>query len=200
MVPQTVREHPRTFYNDCLNLDYMRIIINEFDARSVFKLRLKAPILSHNFICLGKPFHARSPHCHDGVIKWKHFPRYWPFVRGIHRSPMNSPQKGPWRGALMSSLICFWMNGWINNHEAGDLRRHRTHYDVIVMRNTTCKKYRAWMLDPSYHMSYWISGNISCYNMRTVGWYCFLWTILIFLVQCRYTGTEGYDVYGLELG
>ena len=23
---------------------------------------------------------------HDDVIKWKHFPRYWPFVRGIHRS------------------------------------------------------------------------------------------------------------------
>ena len=30
---------------------------------------------------------------HDDVIKWKHFPRYWPFVRGIHRSPMNSPNK-----------------------------------------------------------------------------------------------------------
>ena len=31
---------------------------------------------------------------HDDVIKWKHFPRYWPFVRGIHRSPVNSPHKG----------------------------------------------------------------------------------------------------------
>ena len=30
---------------------------------------------------------------HDDVIKWKHFPRYWPFVRGIHRSPVNSPHK-----------------------------------------------------------------------------------------------------------
>ena len=30
---------------------------------------------------------------HDDVIKWKHFPRYWPFVRGIHRSPVNSPQR-----------------------------------------------------------------------------------------------------------
>ena len=28
---------------------------------------------------------------HDDVIKWKHFPRYLPFVRGIHRSPVNSP-------------------------------------------------------------------------------------------------------------
>ena len=43
---------------------------------------------------------------HDDVIKWKYFPRYWPFVRGIHRSPVNSPHKGQWRGALMFSLIC----------------------------------------------------------------------------------------------
>ena len=27
---------------------------------------------------------------HDDVIKWKHFPFYWPFVRGIHRSPVDS--------------------------------------------------------------------------------------------------------------
>ena len=70
---------------------------------------------------------------HDGVIKWKYFPRYWPFVRGIHRSSVNSPHKGQWRGAVMFSLICVWINGWVNNREAGDLRRHRTHCDVIVM-------------------------------------------------------------------
>ena len=38
---------------------------------------------------------------HDDVIKWKHFPRYWPFGRRSHRSPVNSPHKGQWRGALM---------------------------------------------------------------------------------------------------
>ena len=70
---------------------------------------------------------------HDDVIKWKHFPRYWLFVRGIHRSPVNSPHKGQWRGALMFSLICAWINGWVNNCDAGDLRRRRAHYDVIVM-------------------------------------------------------------------
>ena len=70
---------------------------------------------------------------HDDVIKWKHFPRYWPFVRGIHRSPVNSPHKCQWRGALMFSLICVWINGWLNNREAGDQRRYRAHYDVIVM-------------------------------------------------------------------
>ena len=41
--------------------------------------------------------------------------------------------KGQWRGALMFSLICAWMNGWVNNREAGDLRCHPAHYDVIVM-------------------------------------------------------------------
>ena len=70
---------------------------------------------------------------HDDVIKWKQFLRYLPFERGIHRSPVNSPHKGQWRGALMFSLICAWTNGWVNNGEAGDLRRHRAHYDVIVM-------------------------------------------------------------------
>ena len=70
---------------------------------------------------------------YDDVIKWKHFPRYRLFVRGIHRSPVNSPHKGQWRGALMLSLICAWINGWVNNREARDLRRHSAHYDVIVM-------------------------------------------------------------------
>ena len=71
---------------------------------------------------------------HDDVIKWKNFPRYWPFVPGIHRSPVNSLHKGQWRGAFMFSLICVWINLWVNNREAGDLRRYRAHYDVIVMK------------------------------------------------------------------
>ena len=78
---------------------------------------------------------------HDDVIKWKHFPRYWPFVRGIHRLLVNSPQKGEWCGALMFSLICVWINGWVNNREAGDLRRDRAHYEVIVMVWIVCPWY-----------------------------------------------------------
>ena len=80
----------------------------------------------------------------DDVIKWKHFLRYWPFVLGIHRSVVNSPHKGQWRGALMFSLICAWINGWVNNRESGDLRRHRSYYDVIVMD------------------MFWIPGHGSC--------------------------------------
>ena len=75
----------------------------------------------------------------NDVIKWKHFPRYWPFVGGIHRSPVNSPHKGQWHEALMFSLICFWITGWVNNHEAGDLRRYHAHYDVSAMvKNWPC--------------------------------------------------------------
>ena len=66
-------------------------------------------------------------------MKWKHLPRYWPLVQGIHQSPVNSPHKGQWRGALIFSLICAWTNDWVNNSEAGNLRRHRAHYDVTVM-------------------------------------------------------------------
>ena len=84
---------------------------------------------------------------HDDVIKWKHFPRYWPFVRGFHRSPVNYPHKGQWRGALMFALICAWINGWVNNGEAGDLRRHRTNYDVNVMCCTPPPPYSRY-----YHM------------------------------------------------
>ena len=70
---------------------------------------------------------------HNGVIKWKHFPRYWSFVWGIPRSPANSLHKGQWRGALMFYLIYTLLNGWVNHRDDGDMRRHRAHYDVTVM-------------------------------------------------------------------
>ena len=64
---------------------------------------------------------------HDDVIKWKPFPRYWPFVR------VKSPHKGQWHVASIFSLICAWNNDCTNTRNSGDLRRHRAHYDVIVM-------------------------------------------------------------------
>ena len=73
----------------------------------------------------------RPGQLHDDVIKWKHFPRYWPFVRGIH-------------GALIFSLISVWINGWVNNREAGDLRRYHAHYDVGVM----VARVMAWCTKP----------------------------------------------------
>ena len=68
---------------------------------------------------------------HDNVIKWKHFPRYWSFVRGIHRSPVNSPHKGQWRGALLFSFelrlnkrLSKQSLGWRFETPSCSLRRH----------------------------------------------------------------------------
>ena len=67
------------------------------------------------------------------IITLKHFPRYWPFVWGIHRSTLNSPHKVQWHWALTFPLIHVWANGWVNNRDAGGLIRHGTHYDVTDM-------------------------------------------------------------------
>ena len=92
------------------------------------------------FVWIKIPIHASNPVVigdSETVSWWRHqrekIPHHWPFVRGIHRWPVNSPHKGQWRGALMFSLICAWIHGWVNNREADDLKRYRTHYDVIVM-------------------------------------------------------------------
>ena len=61
------------------------------------------------------------------------FLRWWAFVWGFQWSLVNSPHRDHWCGALLFSLICAWLDGWVNNHEAGDLRRHHAHYDVIVI-------------------------------------------------------------------
>ena len=52
--------------------------------------------------------------------------------------PVNSAHRGQWRGALMFTLICARINDWVNNREAGDLRRLLDHYDVSVMALLWC--------------------------------------------------------------
>ena len=142
---------------------------------------------------------------HDDAIKWKHFPHNWPFVLGIHRSPVNTPHKGRWRGALMFNLICAWTNGWANNRDAGDLRRDRGHYDVIAM------KYYAWHVHDCYDkytellrcpLGYllivynWISWlirhicSIANCGSKTVLMTCLLSNSINDLVQRFWTGTE----------
>ena len=72
-----------------------------------------------------------------GYIWWRHqmetFSAVLALCAGNSPVPVNSPHKGQWRGALMLSLIYAWINDWVNNREAGDLRRQRGHCDVIVM-------------------------------------------------------------------
>ena len=101
---------------------------------------------------------------HDDVNKWKHFPRNWPFVQGIHRSPVNSPHKSQWHRALVFSLICVWINDWVNNREADDLRRYHAHYDIIVMNNSG-------------------DGRCVCNHLPCHHW--FAWILCVFLIKHR---------------
>ena len=84
-------------------------------------------------------FHTQKSCFHkpDRCSWWRHqmetFSALLALCAGIHRWPVNSPHKDQWRGALMFSLVFTWINGWVNNRQAGDLRRHRAQYDVIVM-------------------------------------------------------------------
>ena len=57
---------------------------------------------------------------------------------GEFTGPGEFPTQRPVTRSLMFSLICVWINGWVNNRETGDLRRHRGHYDVIVMKGGRC--------------------------------------------------------------
>ena len=76
-----------------------------------------------------------------GVLRsppwWRHqmetFSALLAHCAGNSPVPVNSPHKGQWRGSLMFSLIYAWINDWVNNRWAGNLRRHRGHCDVIVM-------------------------------------------------------------------
>ena len=74
---------------------------------------------------------------YQGNLWWRHqmktfIPLYWPFVRGIHRWPLDSPQKGQWRGAFIFSLMYAWTNGLANTRDADGLRRYRARWDVTL--------------------------------------------------------------------
>ena len=74
---------------------------------------------------------------HWTVAWWRHqmetFSALLALCAGNSPVPVNFPHKGQWRGDLMFTLICARINDWVNNREAGDLRRHLDHYDVSVM-------------------------------------------------------------------
>ena len=82
------------------------------------------------------PFHSHPfIHLYRTVAWWRHQMETFSALLSLcaGNSPVNSPHKGQWRGAFMFSLICARINGWVNNREAGDLRRYSCHYDVTVM-------------------------------------------------------------------
>ena len=96
-------------------------------------------------------------------------------VRGIHRSPVNSPHKGQWRGALMFSLICTRISCWVNNGDAGDLRHQRVHYDVTVMwiSNNTSDSISFWItvlssMAVSVEVRAWMTNHTPLFYMDVI--------------------------------
>ena len=95
---------------------------------------------------------------------------------------MNSPRKGQWRGALMLSFICVWINGLVNNHKAGDLRCYCAHYDVTVMYHSSSlikysKKYSDIVM---WHASFWVLYS------RKSRQKCHMTTLLSLLAWIKY--------------
>ena len=84
--------------------------------RSIMKLDSYFPCVNHRKIII-------TWWCHQ----MEHFPHNWCFVRGIHRSLVDSPHNGQWHRAVTFSLICAWTKGWANNRNAGDLRCHHAY-------------------------------------------------------------------------
>ena len=119
----------------------------------------RQPVITHHRNSESK---SEKPIEHDDVIKWKHFPRYWPFVRGIHRSRWIPRTKVSDAELFMFSLVCVWINNWVNNRVAGDLRRHRAHYDVTVM-NIPVSRSQMYLI--GFFFFYIIQHNYLNYNL-----------------------------------
>ena len=139
----------------------------------------------------GWPIHSPQYWCSSLVDSWGQswwrrqmeiFSELLALCAGNSQWPVNSPHKGQWRRALMFSLICPWINGWVNNREAGDMRWHRVHYDVIVMINFWIS-YRAQQQVPcnkNYHIPSMKYNKIHhlCIYLQinlTTDWFIYLW-------------------------
>ena len=95
-------------------------------------------------ICVRRLYFLNHCHVSQGPVTWwRHQMETFSALLAIcaGNSPVSGefPHKGQWRGALIFSLICVWINGWVNNREAGDWRRYRAHYDVSVMIRYHCQ-------------------------------------------------------------
>ena len=126
-------------------------------AKSVFvdKMQFKMSSAKYRLFCSGPIVLAEAWSWisgHGDVIKWKHFPPHWSFFRGIHRSPVDSPHKCWWRGALMFSLICAWTNGWANNRDPGEtpscsLWRHNNGHTLSQVWDQISYPFHLWSFE-----------------------------------------------------
>ena len=107
----------------------LREIWSETQTFSFKIMNLKMPSSKWQKICLGLNLLLHT------ISWWRHQMETCSALLAlcVGNSPIigEFPSQSQWRGALMFSLICAWINGWVNNRKAGDLRR--AHYDVTVM-------------------------------------------------------------------
>ena len=101
----------------------------------------------------------------------------------------NSPHKGQWRGALVFSLICVCINVWVNNREAGDLRRYRDRYDVIVMIYLNMVHNYICLYMHIVHFHFWgafviFFCNYLCFNVDTI-FSAYWWKLRVLFVQLK---------------
>ena len=121
----------RLFYYVCMNCLcdlFVHILTSRFVSGGVtvsitwlFQYQWSNPDVNMMTSSNGKIFRVTGPLCGEFTV------------------PVKSPHKCQWRGAFMLSSICVWINGWVNKRGAGDLRRHRAHYDGIVIKSTIAK-------------------------------------------------------------
>ena len=77
--------------------------------------------------------------------RWRHQMEAFSSLLALYagNSPVTGefPYKGQWRGTLMFSFFCAWTNDWVNNRDAGDLRRH---CDVLVQGDIFIYQEKFW--------------------------------------------------------
>ena len=99
------------------------------------KWRLQADIkypIEASYCCTSET--SRLLNCrysHDDIIKCTHLPRQWPFVRGIHRSPVDSPHKGHVTGTFDVPFLLIRTDGWTNTRLTGNSRRHDSQFTSL---------------------------------------------------------------------
>ena len=136
------------------------------------------------------------------VSWWRHqmetFSALLALCAGNSPVPVISPHKGQWRGALMLSLICARINDWVNYHEAGDLRRHRGHYDISVMIDQGDTESSSFRLQWQRHLEYLLYSWNKAFFISFLKHRCRMMHISVskldqYLVQimaCRLSDTE----------
>ena len=149
------------FFDVCLNKRlYKQSRLRWFETPSRSLWRHCNDCGNHTIECPSASEFIQMVMCHDNVMKWEHFPRYWPFVRGNHQSPGDSPDKGQRCGALMFPMMCAQTSVWANTRCASSLWRH-CNAKIWCYRKKTKHKLVSPVARSSSALSMWNKGDLA---------------------------------------